>query len=321
MRISATSRKPISRTRSFFTFDFHMKYEISQDLWAQIVGKRLQPNPHCQNLHLETNNLGPQTHRCPSLRQLTSAVRWSHLLVFLAAPECIPPEMHESLESTYFRLFRCVIGRLISILTGSTAPTLHDNQDNVCVCASISSMRNKYLPPGRGLSFVQVFFRLWPLFLLLSLLWFSLFSSLSSLLLSLLFPFLTSTCFFVVSISQTSLHTTEEFDELTHHSIYLFFTPSLFGIFLPILCHRHMYCAGWYAGPFHFFSELLWHIAFIGFFVKLFQPENGIQGRIGIWRKESNSSWPRMEKRLKHKSNFLDSAVQDHIYGQKVVMV
>jgi hypothetical protein len=28
-----------------------------------------------------------------------------------------------------------------------------------------------------------------------------------------------------------------------------------------------------------------------------------------------------MEKRLKHKSNFLDSAVQDHIYGQKVVMV
>ena len=27
-------------------------------------------------------------------------------------------------------------------------------------------------------------------------------------------------------------------------------------------------------GPFHFFSELLWHIAFIGFLVKLFQPEN-----------------------------------------------
>ena len=141
--------------------------------------------------------------------------------------------MHESLESTNFRLFRCVIGRPISILTGSTAPTLHDNQDNVCVCAcaSISSMRNKDLPPGRGLSFVQVFSSLAPLFSLVTSLIFSLlFSFLSSLVsvVSLSHLYLLLCCFYIANKFAYNGRIRR-----TNPSFHLpfFFTPSLFGIF------------------------------------------------------------------------------------------
>ena len=67
---------------------------------------------------------------CPSLRQMTSAVRLlvTSLSSSLFTPECIAPEMHESID---VHLFRCINGMgTICILTGSTAtPTLHDNQE------------------------------------------------------------------------------------------------------------------------------------------------------------------------------------------------
>ena len=64
------------------------------------------------------------------MRQMTSAVRLlvTSLSSSLFTPECIAPEMHESID---VHLFRCINGMgTICILTGSTAtPTLHDNQE------------------------------------------------------------------------------------------------------------------------------------------------------------------------------------------------
>ena len=141
--------------------------------------------------------------------------------------------MHESLESTNFRLFRCVIGRPISILTGSTAPTLHDNQDNVCVCVCVNIVNEKQRFASRtwALFCPSFFSSLAPLFSLVTSLIFSLlFSFLSSLVsvVSLSHLYLLLCCFYIANKFAYNGRIRR-----TNPSFHLpfFFTPSLFGIF------------------------------------------------------------------------------------------